>query len=75
VALTLADPALCSQRPRRPDADPSAYSQARQRLPLALFERLARSLTGQLEQPDMRWRGHRVRIVDGSSVSMPDTPE
>jgi hypothetical protein len=75
VACTLADPALRPMRCRRPDADPSAYSQARQRLPLALFERLARSLAQQLAEPDRRWHGHRVRVVDGSSVSMPDTPE
>ena len=28
-----------------------------------------------LTEPDERWRGHRVRVVDGSSVSMPDTPQ
>jgi IS4 transposase len=75
VAFTLADPALARKRWKRPDADPSAYSQARQRLPLALYERLARGVARQLDQPDRRWHGHRVRVVDGSSVSMPDTPE
>jgi hypothetical protein len=74
VALTLADPTFSSAKRRRPDGDPSAYSQARQRLPLALFERLARSLSQRLVEPDERWCGHRVRVVDGSSVSMPDTP-
>lgn len=59
---------------RRPSDDPSAYSQARQRLPLALLERLAARLASDLTQPDRRWCGHRVRVVDGSSVSMPDTP-
>jgi hypothetical protein len=74
VALTLSDPAFSAVRRRRPDGDPSAYCQARQRLPLRLFERLARRLSEQLEAPQRRWRGHRVRVVDGSSVSMPDTP-
>jgi hypothetical protein len=72
VAFTIADPALRDERDV--DDDPSAYSQARQLLPLPLFERLASALAKSLEQPDRRWRGHRVRIVDGSSVSMPDTP-
>lgn len=72
VALTRADPAWVALR--RPHGDPSAYSQARQRLPLGLFERLARGLAQQLEEPDRRWRGHRVRVVDGSGISMPDTP-
>jgi len=75
VAFTLADPALTPTGRKRPDGDPSAYSQARHRLPLALFDRLARRLAQQLDEPDRRWRGHRVRVVDGSSVSMPDTPE
>jgi hypothetical protein len=75
VALSLADPAFAATRRRRPDGDPSAYSQARQRLPRALFERLARGLSQRLAEPDQRWRGHRVRVVDGSSVSMPDTPD
>jgi hypothetical protein len=57
-----------------PSDDPSAYSQARQRLPLALLEKLAHRLASSLTQPDELWRGHRVRVVDGSSVSMPDTP-
>jgi len=75
VACTLADPALAPAQRPRPAADPSAYSQARQRLPRALLERLARELSDQLAEPDRRWRGHRVRVVDGTGVSMPDTPE
>lgn len=55
-----------------------AYGQARARLPLKLFERL---LTGVCEaltscrEETARWCGHRVWLVDGSSCSMPDTPE
>jgi len=75
VACTLADPTLTPPGGPRPADDPSAYSQARQRLPLALLERLAQNLSHELAEPDHRWHGHRVRVVDGSSVSMPDTPE
>jgi hypothetical protein len=75
VACTLADPTLTPTQRPRPADDPSAYSQARQRLPRALLERLARGLSQELAEPDRRWHGHRVRVVDGSSVSMPDTPE
>lgn len=57
-----------------PSDDPSAYSQARQRLPLTLLVKLSQRLVSNLAQPDHLWRGHRVRVVDGSSVSMPDTP-
>lgn len=75
VTCTLADPTLTPVRRQRPADDPSAYSQARQRLPLALLDRLARDLSQELAEPDHRWHGHRVRVVDGTGVSMPDTPE
>jgi hypothetical protein len=52
----------------------SAYCQARQRLPLELFERLVERFT-QAADDSSRWRGHRVWFADGSGFSMPDTPE
>jgi hypothetical protein len=55
-----------------------AYGLARARLPLKLFERLlaevCRGLQSCLDE-SARWRGHRVWMMDGSSCSMPDTPE
>jgi hypothetical protein len=55
----------------------SAYCQARQRLAVELFERIVDGFTRGTTAPDKdgRWRGHRVLLVDGSSFSMPDTPE
>lgn len=54
-----------------------AYGQARQRLPLAVFERLLGAirerLLGSPTLDDGLWHGHRTFLVDGSSVSMPDT--
>lgn len=58
--------------------DPSAYSVARQRLPEELLPRLTRRVAGKLEDkvgPDELWHGHRVKLLDGSSVNMPDTPQ
>jgi hypothetical protein len=55
----------------------SAYCQARARLPLDVLQRLLRRVCHAL-QPDLddgRWHGHRVFHIDGSSFSMPDTPE
>jgi hypothetical protein len=58
-------------------ADTRAYSKARQRLPENVFAELARR-TGRdlmLEAPvRWFWRGHVVKMVDGTTVSMPDTP-
>lgn len=55
-----------------------AYCEARARLPLELFERLLTAVCGVLagcREESARWCGHRVWLVDGSSCSMPDTPE
>jgi len=55
-----------------------AYGQARARLPLKLFERLLTAVCEALtscRDETARWCGHRVWMVDGSSCSMPDTPE
>lgn len=56
----------------------SAYCQARKRLPTAVLSKLLRwvcqglrDITDGAEQ----WHGHRVFLLDGSSFSMPDTPE
>jgi hypothetical protein len=56
------------------DFTDSAYCQARARLPLAFFHRLRRAVTGRGVAGE-RWRGHRLFLLDGSSFSMPDTPE
>lgn len=56
----------------------SAFCQARTRLPLGLWQQLLRRTAVVCEQTthdEGRWRGHRTFLVDGSSFSMPDTPE
>lgn len=58
----------------------SAWCQARARLPLAVYQAmLTRVCDAALPEAgrDERylWRGHRTFHVDGSSFSMPDTPE
>jgi hypothetical protein len=48
-------------------------------LPLGVLRYLVRALSQHLEADPLldegRWHGHRTFLVDGSSVSMPDTPE
>ena len=57
--------------------DTSAYCKARQRLPEGVLARLTRS-TGQdsmrAAPADWLWKGRRVHLADGTTVSMPDTP-
>lgn len=63
---------------RKPcDAGTGAYCKARAKLPERFLQRLACDVGRQLEDetPDAwRWHGHRVLLVDGSTLSMPDTP-
>jgi hypothetical protein len=53
-------------------------AKARKRLPVDIWEKLHRWVTGQIGdeyKEDYLWRGHRVIGVDGSCVSMSDEPE
>ena len=55
-----------------------AYGMARSRLPLELLQRLLEQVCDRLRgcvDTAAGWHGHRVRMMDGSSCSMPDTPE
>src|SRR5664279_81769 len=54
------------------------YCRARQRLPLAMVSTLARQTGRQLSEmaaPPWLWRGRAVKLVDGTGLSMPDTPQ
>ncbi len=59
-------------------ASVSAYCQARMRLRVELLRRLLRWVTAAMRRIDddaSRYHGHRVFHMDGSSFSMPDTPD
>jgi Transposase DDE domain len=55
-----------------------AYCKARQRLPIEMVSTLTRR-TGQVLSQQApaawRWRGRAVKLVDGTGISMPDTPD
>jgi hypothetical protein len=54
------------------------YCRARQRLPLKLVQRLALEAGERLrarQTTSWRWHGREVKLVDGTTVSMPDTEE
>ena len=67
-----------SQGQRACSAVTGAYCQARKRLPEKFFSDVARQAGQTLDagaRSDWLWKGRRVLIFDGSTVSMPDTPE
>jgi hypothetical protein len=54
------------------------YCKARQRLGLGLLQGMAREIAAQAEQGGetaWRWRGRSVKLIDGTTISMPDTAE
>ena len=60
-----------------PSADTGAYSKARKRLPLSMFNPLLKRTVVALQaevKPEQRWCGRRVKAYDGTTVLMSDTP-
>jgi hypothetical protein len=58
-------------------AGTGAYCKARRKLSEGFLKRLACTVGGEVEDqaPDAwRWHGRRVVLIDGSTLSMPDTP-
>jgi hypothetical protein len=59
-------------------ADTGAYCTARDALPEKACHELVQRTGHEAEQPaatEWLWRGRRVRVVDGSTITLPDTPE
>ena len=55
-----------------------AYCRARQRLPLKLIRKLVHCTSELMDNQTPEqwlWHGRRVRLIDGTTVSMPDTEE
>jgi len=76
VAEVLAEQAATGM-PVKASADPSAYCQSREHVPLAVYRHALRTVgdTFRARVGDAyRWCDRRVWVVDGSSCSMPDTP-
>jgi len=68
---------LAGENVELPSQDTGAYCQARQRLPekllQQLFTKVAQGLQDKVTQQYL-WCGRHVKVIDGSTVSMPDTP-
>ena len=54
------------------------YCRARCRLPVAVFEQLTLDVASHCESQvtaESLWKGHHIKLIDGTSVSMPDTED
>lgn len=61
-----------------PSCDPTAYCQARKRLPGEVIYRLLSDVCHRMDTlvaDTQAWLGHRVWVIDGTGVSMPDSAE
>jgi putative transposase len=70
----------CSHVPRLlgKQVTAKAYSLARSRLPLEVFQQLLVVICSRLQgciDGTAHWRGHRVWVMDGTGCSMPDTQD
>jgi hypothetical protein len=70
---------LCVALGRKPCSDDTgAYCRARARLPLALVQGATYHVTDTAETQvpeSWLWKGRHVHLIDGTTVSTPDTPE
>jgi hypothetical protein len=67
-----------SQGKNIPSANTSAYCQARMRLPEKVLSSLAKESASNLEKQAHEgwlWRNRHIKMPDGTTVSMPDTPK
>jgi Transposase DDE domain len=76
VSRVAADRAMHGKKPC--SLNTTSYCQARLRLLLSLIRELTREIGRELHHqapPEWLWKGRRVLIADGSTVTMDDTPE
>ena len=57
------------------DGGTSAYCQARKRLPLDRLQRLRVATAAVAQKTADLWHGLRVKLIDGTTTSLPDTPK
>jgi hypothetical protein len=61
-----------------PASGTAAYCRARTRLPLQTLRSIHEHTAGELQRrvsSDQLWLGRNVKVIDGTGVSMPDTPK
>jgi hypothetical protein len=67
---------LTARGKRACEPDTGAYCKARGRLPVGVIQRLVRKIAeaiGSRARREWLWKGREVVLVDGTTVSMPDT--
>jgi Transposase DDE domain len=60
---------------RRVSQATGAYCVARGRLPIDILARLRCAVAAHAQKASPRWKGFCVKVIDGTGISMPDTPK
>lgn len=74
VAKTIAH--FINQNKKPPSSNTAAYCKARSRLPESILSGIACDIGKELETSALsnwQWKGRCIKLIDGSTVSMPDT--
>ena len=61
-----------------PDSDNGAYCRARSKLDDKLLDTIHEHVRKKVQQRvlnDQRWKGREVKVIDGTGITLPDTPE
>lgn len=61
-----------------PDSDNAAYCRARGKLDDEVLDTIHEHVSGKVQQRvlrDQRWKGRDVKVIDGTGITLPDTPE
>ena len=61
-----------------PDSDNAAYCRARGKLDDEVLDTIHEHVKGKVQQRvlgDQRWKGRDVKVIDGTGITLPDTPE
>lgn len=66
---------LTLQDGRAVDEGTGGWCQARARLPWDILPRLRCAAAAHAEKAARLWRGLRIKVIDGTSTSLPDTPK
>jgi len=78
AAITRATRRLLEQGLQPPRPDSGQYCRARRKLPVSVLRDVVRDIAEKMASADpvhWLWQGKKVKLVDGFTFTMPDTPE
>lgn len=68
----------CLHKLKMPSSETTAYCKARQRLPIEDLNSIHKSVVEKVQgrvRDEQRWMGHDIKVMDGTGITLADTPE